>query len=151
MLRRELEPIKGMMQGKLRLKGDLPTMVRQVKAAQELVNSAGIATTAQTTLVSAAVEVVAENQKDAQSAAELETVHFYDRLDVARIGEEAAKKAVMMLGARPAPSGKYPVVLSPEAATGLISVLAPAVGADAVMVEPSKRATLLRCRHVLRV
>ena len=42
MLRRELEPIKGMMQGKLRLKGDLPTMVRQVKAAQELVNSAGM-------------------------------------------------------------------------------------------------------------
>jgi len=41
-LLRELEPIKGMMQGKLRLKGDLPTIVRQVKAAQELVNSAGM-------------------------------------------------------------------------------------------------------------
>ena len=40
-LRKELEPIKGMMQGKLKLKGDLPTIVRAVKAAQELVNSAG--------------------------------------------------------------------------------------------------------------
>ncbi len=40
-LRRELDPIKGMMQGKLKLKGDLPTIVRAVKAAQELVNSAG--------------------------------------------------------------------------------------------------------------
>jgi putative sterol carrier protein len=40
-LKKELEPIKGMMQGKLRLKGDLPTIVRQVKAAEELVNSAG--------------------------------------------------------------------------------------------------------------
>ena len=40
MLRKELEPIKGMMQGKLKLKGDLPTIVRAVQAAQELVNSA---------------------------------------------------------------------------------------------------------------
>jgi putative sterol carrier protein len=38
-LRKELEPIKGMMQGKLKLKGDLPTIVRQVESAEELVNS----------------------------------------------------------------------------------------------------------------
>ena len=41
-LRKELEPIKGMMQGKLKLKGDLPTIVRAVQAAQELVNSAAM-------------------------------------------------------------------------------------------------------------
>jgi putative sterol carrier protein len=40
-IRKELEPVKGMMQGKLRLKGDLPTIVRHVKAASELVNLAG--------------------------------------------------------------------------------------------------------------
>jgi putative sterol carrier protein len=40
-LKKELEPIKGMMQGKLKLKGDLPTIVREVKSAQALVNSAG--------------------------------------------------------------------------------------------------------------
>ena len=33
----ELDPIKGMMQGKLRVQGDLPTIVRQVRAANELV------------------------------------------------------------------------------------------------------------------
>jgi putative sterol carrier protein len=33
----ELDPIKGMMQGKLRVRGDLPTIVRQVRAANELV------------------------------------------------------------------------------------------------------------------
>src|SRR3954462_3531482 len=37
---RELDPIKGMMQGKLRLRGDLPTVVRHVRAAQELVTCA---------------------------------------------------------------------------------------------------------------
>ena len=40
-IRKELDPIKGMMQGKLRLKGDLPTIVRYVKAANVLVNLAG--------------------------------------------------------------------------------------------------------------
>ena len=40
-INKELDPIKGMMQGKLKLKGDLPTMVRYVKAANELVNLAG--------------------------------------------------------------------------------------------------------------
>ena len=33
----ELDPIKGMMQGKLKVQGDLPTIVRQVRAASELV------------------------------------------------------------------------------------------------------------------
>ncbi|MGZ4104549.1 MAG: SCP2 sterol-binding domain-containing protein [Actinomycetota bacterium] len=40
-IRKELDPIKGMMQGKLKLKGDMPTIVRYVKAANELVNIAG--------------------------------------------------------------------------------------------------------------
>jgi putative sterol carrier protein len=40
-IKKELDPVKGMMQGKLKLKGDLPTIVRYVKAANELVNLAG--------------------------------------------------------------------------------------------------------------
>jgi putative sterol carrier protein len=40
-IKKELDPIKGMMQGKLKLKGDLPTIVRYVKASNELVNIAG--------------------------------------------------------------------------------------------------------------
>lgn len=34
----ELDPVKGMMQGKLKLQGDLPTIVRYVRAANELVH-----------------------------------------------------------------------------------------------------------------
>jgi len=44
-MRKELDPIKGMMQGKLKLKGDLPTIVRAVKASQELVNSCSMVDT----------------------------------------------------------------------------------------------------------
>ena len=36
----ELDPVKGMMQGKLKLKGDLPSILRHVRAANELVNLA---------------------------------------------------------------------------------------------------------------
>jgi putative sterol carrier protein len=39
--RRELDVVKGMMQGKLRLKGDLPTIVRAVKASMRLVELSG--------------------------------------------------------------------------------------------------------------
>jgi putative sterol carrier protein len=34
----DLDPVKGMMQGKLKLRGDLPTIVRYVRAANELVH-----------------------------------------------------------------------------------------------------------------
>ena len=40
-LRGELDPVKGMMQGKLRVQGDLPTIVRYVRAASELVQLTG--------------------------------------------------------------------------------------------------------------
>jgi putative sterol carrier protein len=40
-IKRERDPVKGRMQGKLKLKGDLPTIVRYVKASNELVTLAG--------------------------------------------------------------------------------------------------------------
>lgn len=39
-IKKELDPLKGMMQGKLKLKGDLPTIVRYVKATNVLVDLA---------------------------------------------------------------------------------------------------------------
>ncbi len=41
----ELDPIKGMMQGKLKVRGDLPSIVRQVRAATELVRLTGLVPT----------------------------------------------------------------------------------------------------------
>ena len=40
-LRERIDPVKGMMQGKLKLQGDLPTIVRHVRAANELVRLTG--------------------------------------------------------------------------------------------------------------
>ena len=44
-IRKELDPITGMMRGALRLKGDLPTIVRFVAASKALVQSAGMVAT----------------------------------------------------------------------------------------------------------
>ena len=40
-MRGELEPVKAMMQGKIKLRGDLPTIVKYVKASNVLVDLAG--------------------------------------------------------------------------------------------------------------
>ena len=37
----DLDPIRAMMQGKLRVRGDLPTIVREVRSANELVRLLG--------------------------------------------------------------------------------------------------------------
>ncbi len=42
---RELDAVKGMMQGKIKLKGDLPTIVRYVKAATRLTELVGMVDT----------------------------------------------------------------------------------------------------------
>lgn len=102
-----------------------------------LINSAGLSAVGATTLVSASIEVVAEDRGEAQSAYEFETVHYYDMLNEARVGAEAARKAAALLHGRPLTPGRYPVVLSPAAAAGLIAVLAPAVCGDAVAKQRS--------------
>jgi putative sterol carrier protein len=40
-IRKELDPVKGMMQGKLKVQGDLPTIIRYVRAANILVELTG--------------------------------------------------------------------------------------------------------------
>jgi putative sterol carrier protein len=45
-VRGDLDPIKAMMQGKLKVRGDLPTIVRYVRAAVELVHQTGEVDTA---------------------------------------------------------------------------------------------------------
>ena len=45
-LRGDLDPVKGMMQGKLKVRGDLPTILRFVRAANELVHLTGTVPTA---------------------------------------------------------------------------------------------------------
>ena len=51
-------------------------------------------------------------------------------LDPRYVGGEAAKRAVIMLGAKPEKSGRAPVVLSPFASSTLLSAISPALSAE---------------------
>ena len=104
----------------------------EIRSRVWIVNSEGVRASGETTLVSAALEAVAEDGNDSESASELATEHFYDRLDVARVGREAAQMAVRMLGSAAIPGGCLPVVLAPDAAAGLFAALAPAVYGDSI-------------------
>jgi PmbA protein len=106
---------------------------QEVSSRVRIINSAGADLESLSTLVSASVEVVAEDRADAQSSYEFETVHYYDMLDVEMVGREAARRAVALLGGGSLAPGQYPVVLSPMAAAALLSVLAPAAFGDAVL------------------
>jgi putative sterol carrier protein len=63
---KQLEPTKGMMQGKLKLKGDLPTIVRAVKAAVRLVELSGMVDTIMPDEEPAAAENIREVLKVAE-------------------------------------------------------------------------------------
>ncbi len=104
----------------------------EITTETRILNSEGVKARAACTLCSGFLEAVAEENGQAQAAEEFETVHYYDKLSVDRIGREAALKATGLLGAGPAPGGKMPVVLDPESAAGFLSILAYAVCADAV-------------------
>lgn len=53
-------------------------------------------------------------------------------LDPESAGREAAEKARVLVGGRPCPTGKYPVVFSRETAAALIARIAPALSAEVV-------------------
>lgn len=76
--------------------------------------------------------VVAEEDNDAQTGFGLQFELKIADLDPVKIGQEAANKAVRMLGAKNIQTQKAPVVFDPYVATNLLGVLGPAFSAEAV-------------------
>jgi len=70
------------------------------------------------------------------------SVSKYKFLNAKEVGQNAARKAVELLGAKLIPSGKMPVVLDPEIGTELLDVISSLFSADAVQ----KGKSLLRDR-----
>jgi PmbA protein len=76
--------------------------------------------------------VVAEEEGDAQTGFGLQFELKIADLDPVKVGREAARKAVRMLGAKNINTQKAPVVFDPYVATNFLGVLAPALSAEAV-------------------
>ena len=95
--------------------------------------SEGLEREGRRTLFLGSLGAVAEADGDSQIAWELDFSHYYAKLDCAAIGRAAAHQAVGLLGAKPVPSRRCPMLLLPEPAAELLGVLAEAVSAEAVV------------------
>ena len=76
--------------------------------------------------------VVAQEGEDNQTGFAIQYRLNYRELNPRQVGEEAAEKAVRMLGARRIGTGQLPVILDPYVATNFIGVLSPALSAESV-------------------
>lgn len=97
-----------------------------------LVNSLGISLHYTAAYCGMYIALVAGSGDDSQTGFALDYSLRLKNLDPARLGREAANRAVRMLGAKPGNTQQAPVVLEPYVATGFLGILAPALSAEAV-------------------
>ncbi len=88
-----------------------------------LINSNGLQFSYQFTLVSANVTAVAEESGESEMGWEFDFSHFFNDLDVEKVGKEAAQKAIERLGGRRIKSGIYPAILKNHVASEFLSLL----------------------------
>lgn len=89
-----------------------------------LINSNGFFYSYEVTLASASVMAIAEDSGQSEMGWEFDFSHFIDEMDLKRVGQEAARKALQRLGGRRISSGVYPVILENHIASEFLSLLA---------------------------
>lgn len=97
-----------------------------------LVNSHGVSLHYPGAYCGMYIALVAGGGDDSQTGFAFDYRLRLENLDPARLGKEAAHRAVRMLGAKPGVTQQAPVVLEPYIATGFLRVLVPALSAEAV-------------------
>ncbi len=90
-----------------------------------LINSNGLRVSYSFTLVSVSVTAVAEESGESEMGWEFDLSHFFNDLDVERVGREAGQRAIERLGGRRIRSGVYPVLLRNHVASEFLSLLSP--------------------------
>lgn len=97
-----------------------------------IANSLGIEASYRGNYCGASAWLVAEENGDNQTGFGMDYTLKYENLNPKAIGEEAADKAVRMLGAKGIPTTRGVVVLDPYIATNFLGILASAFSAEAV-------------------
>jgi PmbA protein len=95
-----------------------------------IANSKGVDVIYKKAVCGAVADVIAKEDELMESGMWLKFSTRFKDLDARYVGEEAAKRAVIMLGAKPEKSGRAPVVLSPFASSTLLSAISPALSAE---------------------
>ncbi len=97
-----------------------------------LVNSNGLEVSYDNTLASVSVTVVAEESGESEVGWDFDVSHFFNDLDVEKVGQSAGRKALERLGGKRIPTGAYPVLLRNHVASEFLSLLAHSFLADQV-------------------
>jgi len=97
-----------------------------------LLNSRGLEAGYRATSASAQIMVVAEDGRDAQMGWGYESSRFLREVDFEVVGREAADRALRLLGARKAVTGKGTVLLESSVASEFLSVLASSFSSENV-------------------
>ncbi|MBI5047463.1 MAG: TldD/PmbA family protein [Deltaproteobacteria bacterium] len=95
-----------------------------------LINSVGVDVINKATFVSSNIMAVAEERGDSQMGWEMDMSHFAKDVDVVKVGRDAAKRAVGMLGARTIKTVKCPVVIENIIVGEFLEIIAPSFHAD---------------------
>ncbi|MDI3281257.1 MAG: metallopeptidase TldD-related protein, partial [Bacillota bacterium] len=98
----------------------------------QLLNSRGLQASYEGTTVACDALAVAEGEGGAETGWSYQGARRYADLKPRQVGEEAAQKAVALLGAGTIPTRRLPVLLDPFVAAEFLQVLGPGLTADAV-------------------
>ena len=97
-----------------------------------LVNSNGFSGKFKSNLCGASAQMIASHDGTMEMGVGMDYVKKFIDLAADKIGQEAAQRAVNMLGAKVIPSQKIPLVLDPFVVTSILGILATALSSDAV-------------------
>jgi PmbA protein len=105
---------------------------QEVLSRTTLINSNGLQFSYENTLVSVSVTAVAEGSGESEVGWDFDVSHFFNDLDVEKVGRSAGRKALESLGGKRIPSGVYSVLLRNNVASEFLSLLAHSFLADQV-------------------
>jgi PmbA protein len=105
---------------------------QEVLSRTTLVNSNGLRYSYNHSLTSASVTAVAEESGESEVAWDFDASHFFNDLDVEKVGRSAGRRALDRLGGKRIPTGVYPVVIRNQVASEFLSLLAHSFFADQV-------------------
>ena len=89
-----------------------------------LINSNGLHFSYTSSLISVSVMAIAEESGESEVGWDFDYSHFFNDLDVEKVGQSAGRKALERLGGRRIPSGVYPVLFRKRVASEFLSILA---------------------------
>ncbi|HVP80489.1 MAG TPA: TldD/PmbA family protein [Thermodesulfobacteriota bacterium] len=105
---------------------------QEVLSRTTLVNSNGLRNSYAQSLASVSVTAVAEASGESEMAWDFDASHFFNDLDVEKVGRSAGGKALERLGGKRIPTGVYPVLLRNHVAAEFLSLLSHSFFADQV-------------------